>query len=63
MNLATWECAANIYAESCRIGKSAGDSDILIAAFSIVGGYTLVTNNTRHFEHIKNLQIADWSTM
>jgi hypothetical protein len=24
-------------------------------------GYTLVTHNTKHFQHISGLQIADWA--
>ena len=60
MNLAAWEEAADIYATSRRAGRPVEDTDILIAAFCIVNGYTLVTNNTKHFEHIDGLQYVNW---
>ena len=60
MNVAAWERAADIYADSRRTGKPLEDNDILIAAFCIVNGYTLVTHNTRHFEGIDGLSIEDW---
>ena len=61
INLAAWETAADIYAHSRKIGKPIGDSDILIAAFCVVNGYTLVTNNTKHFENIEGLRFEDWT--
>jgi predicted nucleic acid-binding protein len=46
-----WDKASTIYVEARRRGRPIDDdADILIAAFCIVNGYTLVTNNTRHFE-------------
>jgi len=62
MTLAAWERAAEIYGESCRQGKSIPDDDILVAAFCIVNGYTLVTHNVRHFEHVKELIFVNWMT-
>lgn len=62
MNLAARDCAASIYGKSRRSGKSIEDTDILIAAFCIVNGYTLVTNNIKHFKDIEGLQYVDWST-
>jgi len=41
-------------------GKSIDDFDLLIAATAITSGYTLVTNNTKHFERINNLTITNW---
>lgn len=38
----------------------ADDLDPLIAATAIVHGLVLVTRNTRHFEHIEGLRIANW---
>ena len=60
MSISVWECAADIYAESRRSGKTIEDADILIAAFCIVNGYILVTSNTKHFEEIKGLQLVNW---
>ena len=52
--------ASVIYSDLKRLGKLIGDSDILIAAQCIENGYTLVTNNTRHFERVKGLQCVNW---
>ena len=43
-----------------RIGKPSDDMDLLIAATAIATNMTLVTHNTKHFEHIPNLKLADW---
>ncbi|MCL2320829.1 MAG: PIN domain-containing protein [Oscillospiraceae bacterium] len=61
MDLTAWEEAANIYGYTRKAGKPVEDTDILIAAFCIVNGYTLVTHNTKHFQDIKDLSIADWA--
>ena len=61
MDLSAWEKAAEIYAKSRKSGKPIEDTDILIAAFCIVNGYTLVTNNIKHFEGIENLQAVNWA--
>jgi len=55
-----WQRAAEIYASLCQQGKPIEDSDIFIAAYCIVNDFTLVTNNTRHFERIDGLKIANW---
>jgi predicted nucleic acid-binding protein len=55
------EEAANIYAELKPQGINIDDNDIYIAAYCKVHGLTLVTNNTRHFEDIDGLALADWS--
>ncbi len=38
-----------------RIGKPAGDVDVLIAATAMVHSHILVTRNARHFRHIPRL--------
>ena len=58
MNLEAWERAAFIYAQAAR---TIDDADILIAAFCIAHGYTLVTNNERHFNVIGGLRIENWA--
>ena len=60
MNYETWEHAASLYADLRRSGRTVDDADILIAAFCIVGDYTLVTHNTRHFNGISGLKLEDW---
>jgi predicted nucleic acid-binding protein len=39
------------------------DMDVLIAAFCKTYDLTLVTNNTKHFENIAGLRLADWSAV
>jgi len=56
-----WNEAARIYTDRRRKGRMIEDADLFIAAFCIVNGYTLVTNNTKHFEGIDNLTFVDWS--
>ena len=61
MSLSIWECAAQLYADLRKAKRTVEDADILIAAFCIVNGYTLVTHNTKHFEDIDELKVEDWS--
>ncbi len=43
-----------------KIGRAVDDMDLLIAATAFVNKMTLVTHNTRHFEHIPHLSLDDW---
>jgi len=61
MDLTAWEEAATIYAKKRKTGQMIDDNDILVAAFCIVNGYTLVTHNTKHFQHIDGLLLEDWA--
>jgi len=56
----TWEKGAQISASLFQQGKPIEDADILIAAYCIVNDFTLVTNNTRHFERVDGLKIVNW---
>jgi len=64
MTLEMWEKAVEIYArlisQGKPISKDGKESDIFIAAFCIVHDYVLVTNNTKHFEVIKELKTVNW---
>ena len=60
MTADVWELAARIYAELYTKHFTVKDADILIAAFCMVNGYTLVTANTKDFENIDNLQFVNW---
>jgi predicted nucleic acid-binding protein len=60
-NDAVFEAAVNIHVDLKTKGRICDDMDILIAAFCKTYGLTLVTNNTRHFENIAGLTLADWS--
>jgi predicted nucleic acid-binding protein len=54
------DLAASIYAERKKQGRPMDDSDLLIAAQAICRGYTLVTNNTKHFEGLGGLLLTNW---
>jgi len=59
-NKAIWHKAAQICATLYQRGTPIDDSDIFIAAFCLENDYTLVTNNTRHFEHFDGLKFVNW---
>jgi len=52
--------ASDIYSDLRKNGKTIGDADILIAAIVIRHNGTLVSNNTKHYEDIKQLKITNW---
>jgi len=54
------DMAADIYAIRKRLGQPIEAADLLIAAQCLSHGYTLVTNNTRHFEGISGLRLDNW---
>jgi predicted nucleic acid-binding protein len=54
------DLAAYLYSECKRKGRSMDDADLLIAAQAISRGYTLVTNNAKHFEGLNGLSLTNW---
>lgn len=54
------EIRADLEASGTPIGNK--DADIFIAAYCIVNGYTLVTNNTSDFERIDGLKYINWKS-
>ena len=52
--------AADIYRELKDKKQTVEDADILTAAFCIRHGFTLVTNNTKHFQSMSGLHYCDW---
>jgi predicted nucleic acid-binding protein len=60
MNIASLERGASIYANLYHAKLTVEDMDLLIAAFCLTDGYTLVTHNAKHFNMIENLAIEDW---
>ena len=59
----TASCAdihAAIRAQLQRSGSPIGGFDTLIAAHALALDMTLVTHNTRHFEKVPGLRLADW---
>ena len=57
---AVWEKAVDIYIMLKQKGQLIGDADILIAAYCIHNGYTLVTGNTADFIRIDDLKLTNW---
>jgi predicted nucleic acid-binding protein len=56
-----FEAAVAIYVDLKTKGRICDENDIYIAAWCQTYGLTLVTNNTRHFENIPGLALADLS--
>lgn len=50
-----------VRAELETIGKTIGPLDLLIAAHALALDATLVTHNTREFQRVKGLSVADWA--
>lgn len=44
-----------------KIGQPVADFDLLIASVALTKNYILVTNNTRHYSRISELQLENWS--
>ena len=61
MNIDSFEHGARIYADLYQNKLTVDDIDLLIAAFCVDGGYTLVTHNTKHFGTVSGLNIEDWA--
>jgi tRNA(fMet)-specific endonuclease VapC len=55
------DIAAGLRVDLSRKGQLIGEYDLLIAAQALRLGFTVVTNNSRHFSRIPSLQIIDWS--
>lgn len=58
------EPSSVIFAEQKAVLKKSGtivaDMDLMIASIAVRHKSILVTNNTRHFERIKNLKLENW---
>ncbi len=58
------EQASYIFAENKaalkKTGKIIDDMDLMIASITLANRMTLVTNNTKHCNRIKNLTIENW---
>lgn len=60
MNLQTFKEASKQYANLKKQGITIDDDDILIGALAVERNAILVTNNTKHFSHIKNIVLENW---
>jgi tRNA(fMet)-specific endonuclease VapC len=61
MDVLSWKRAEKIYENLYRKGFTVGELDMLIAAYCLTHGCTIVTNNTKDFENIDGLEIVDWA--
>ncbi|MES0489221.1 MAG: hypothetical protein ABUK01_04465 [Leptospirales bacterium] len=43
-----------------RKGEPIGPYDLMIAATAMMNDYVLVSNNTREFKRIENINLVDW---
>jgi len=57
---AVWDKAVDIYIMLKQRGQLIEDADILIAAYCIHNGYTLVTDNIDDFLRIDGLELTNW---
>lgn len=53
--------AIQIYVQERKAHRNTEDADIFIAAFCIHNGYTLVTDNVKHFQGITDLDLVNWT--
>jgi len=54
------EEAVEIYVKERKEKRNTEDADIFIAVFCMHNDYILVTDNTKHFQNIKNLRLENW---
>ena len=62
LDRAACQAAARVYADLKRRGELVPDADILIAGIAVAGGYTVVTQNVKHFRRIPGLPVENWAT-
>ena len=55
------ECFGSIKANLSKKGITVDDFDLLIGSAAITCGYTLVTNNEKHFKKIPDLKMVNWA--
>ena len=55
------ECFGTLKADLSKKGITIADFDLLIGSTAITLGYTIVTNNEKHFLKIPDLKIANWT--
>jgi predicted nucleic acid-binding protein len=60
IDLVTLDIAAAEYARLKNAGQPIADADLLIGAYCIKNGFTLVTNNVKHFSIINGLRVINW---
>lgn len=57
------EIAGRVRADLAALGTPIGTNDLRIAAIALVHDLTVVTHNTKEFQRVAGLRIADWEAM
>ena len=60
---AIMDCFGAIKAQLSKQGLTVDDFDLLIGATALTHGYTLVTNNEKHFAKIPDLDFVNWNRL
>jgi len=60
MDAQSWEYAEQVYESLYHKRLTVGELDMLIGAFCLAKGYTLVTNNISDFINMDELKLMDW---
>lgn len=60
LGISVMDKAADIYVNLKNEGKLVEDADILIAATAMNMGFAVVTDNVKHFNRIKGLEVENW---
>ena len=58
---AVMDCFGGLKADLSSKGISVDDFDLLIGCSALVLNYTVITNNTKHFEKIDGLKLQNWT--
>jgi tRNA(fMet)-specific endonuclease VapC len=61
LNSSAAKIASNIQSSLRKKGKEIGHTDNLIAGIAIANNFQLITNNSKHFSRIKDLEISNWT--
>lgn len=55
------ECYGRIRADLEKTGTPIGPIDTMIAAIAVSNHCIVITNNTKEFQRVRNLELEDWS--
>jgi len=56
------DCFGQLKSDLSKNGMTVDDFDLLIGSTAITYGYTLVTNNEKHFKKIPDLKFVNWKS-
>ena len=59
-NRGIFDIASEIYADLKQRGELITDADILIAAIALTQNLILVSDNTKHFQRIRDITLENW---